>query len=274
MGLFRLALPDKFNCISLIGHYLKASRGELAVKLMNTLDWDQNGYESLTCFYRLMNYLLNEPSESVSERERLIEATLKSFYKPRRELTEQTLLTFRHQVSRLARRFFYALLDNGSLEKAFKLAVDLATKDLFNDLYYCALDKRETQLAEICRKKFHDIENDEMREKMRLDLSKSINSVDDNVSATYGEVDRYSVSSSEASSSSLLDDDDDDGEYVRLMGLASGNDELLKQNLAKKKPASSKLPQPKFYTEVELESYAKEILNENKFIYKLNLDSF
>ena len=69
LGLFRLALPNNFNCIALITHYLKCSQFDDsensrylngAVQLMRALDWDHDGYAALTCLYKCMNFLLSQ----------------------------------------------------------------------------------------------------------------------------------------------------------------------------------------------------------------------
>ena len=72
LGLFRIRLPLNFNCIALMTHYLKSSQiDELtlkdrylnaAVRLMSQMDWDCDGYASLSCLYKLMNFLLNMDS--------------------------------------------------------------------------------------------------------------------------------------------------------------------------------------------------------------------
>lgn len=72
MGVFRIRLPQNFNNIALMTHYIKNSQIEnlqdryieAAVNLMNQLDWDRDGYATLSCFYKLMNFLLSiEPQQ-------------------------------------------------------------------------------------------------------------------------------------------------------------------------------------------------------------------
>nr|XP_040126746.1 WD repeat-containing and planar cell polarity effector protein fritz homolog isoform X3 [Ictidomys tridecemlineatus] len=87
-----------------------------------------------------------------------LEASLGTFYAPTRPLLDTTILEYRDQISRYARRFFHHLLRYQRFEKAFLLAVDIGAHDLFMDIHYLALDKGELALAEVARKKANDID--------------------------------------------------------------------------------------------------------------------
>ncbi|XP_048660183.1 WD repeat-containing and planar cell polarity effector protein fritz homolog isoform X4 [Marmota marmota marmota] len=87
-----------------------------------------------------------------------LEASLGTFYAPTRPLLDTTILEYRDQISRYARRFFHHLLRYQRFEKAFLLAVDIGARDLFMDIHYLALDKGELALAEVARKKASDID--------------------------------------------------------------------------------------------------------------------
>ncbi|XP_040126746.2 WD repeat-containing and planar cell polarity effector protein fritz homolog isoform X5 [Ictidomys tridecemlineatus] len=87
-----------------------------------------------------------------------LEASLGTFYAPTRPLLDTTILEYRDQISRYARRFFHHLLRYQRFEKAFLLAVDIGARDLFMDIHYLALDKGELALAEVARKKANDID--------------------------------------------------------------------------------------------------------------------
>ena len=69
---------------------------------------------------------------------------------------EKTIYEKKRPVSHLSRRFFVKLLKNLSFHSAYLLAVDIGAKDLLNDLYYCALEHNENQIAEISRLKYHE----------------------------------------------------------------------------------------------------------------------
>ncbi|XP_026568680.1 WD repeat-containing and planar cell polarity effector protein fritz homolog isoform X3 [Pseudonaja textilis] len=89
-----------------------------------------------------------------------LEATLGTFYAPTRPLSETTVLGYRDQISRYARRFFHHLLRHQRFEKAFLLAVDIGAHDLFMDIHYFALDKGELALAEVAKKKANNIDTE------------------------------------------------------------------------------------------------------------------
>ena len=334
-GLLRLSLPDNFNHVCLVNHYLKHSQTvpaidhEAALKisssskatnttnksgaeeerekeeannpivnkhltssvnLLHTLDWNSESHVCLSLLSRILNFILSERVVFDARAEMLVEEALASFYKPRRALLETTIYEYKRHVSRHARRFFYQLAKHARLSKAFRLAVDIGAKDLFNDLYYCALDNSERQLAEACRQKYHDILDAERQSQMRSDLSKSVTSIDDNIRGAHTEFDRDSVSSSENENSlnegagleydvdSAESDYDLECEYLsdaqktlvdgeKKFKLAKKNLRLLLQESAKNKATL------KVYTEEEIENFAKNILNENAFIYNLRLDS-
>lgn len=67
IGVYRLRLPQNFNNIALMTHYLKISQIDslhdrymgAAVRWMGQLDWDRDGYATLSCFYKLMSFLLS-----------------------------------------------------------------------------------------------------------------------------------------------------------------------------------------------------------------------
>ncbi|XP_070336252.1 WD repeat-containing and planar cell polarity effector protein fritz homolog isoform X5 [Odocoileus virginianus] len=112
-----------------------------------------------------------------------LEASLGTFYAPTRPLLDTTVLEYRDQISKYARRFFHHLLRYQRFEKAFLLAVDIGARDLFmevcntawyylqvktmlvlteklyhNDIHYLALDKGELALAEVARRRASDID--------------------------------------------------------------------------------------------------------------------
>ncbi|MEJ1274339.1 WD repeat containing planar cell polarity effector [Cricetulus griseus] len=87
-----------------------------------------------------------------------LEASLGTFYAPARPLLDTTVLEYRDQISKYARRFFHHLLRYRRFEKAFLLAVDIGARDLFMDIHYLALDMGELALAEVARRRACDID--------------------------------------------------------------------------------------------------------------------
>nr|XP_042141505.1 WD repeat-containing and planar cell polarity effector protein fritz homolog isoform X3 [Peromyscus maniculatus bairdii] len=87
-----------------------------------------------------------------------LETSLGTFYAPTRPLLDTTILEYRDQISKYARRFFHHLLRYQRFEKAFLLAVDIGARDLFMDIHYLALDVGELALAEVARRRACDID--------------------------------------------------------------------------------------------------------------------
>lgn len=176
VGVFRVCLTENFNPVSLVSLYLKSSLHaertrnlENAVKLACELDWDREAKLVLACLNKIVNFILCEQHDVQhdSKIEQLGKRALACFFKPRKQLNEKTIYESKHHVCRLARKYFYHLLQHRSFHSAYLLAVDVGSKDLFTDLYYCALDSNETQMAEICRQTYHEM----IRKKDANDLS-------------------------------------------------------------------------------------------------------
>lgn len=270
-GLFRINLPDKFNCVSLVNHYIKNARGidtEMvvhkhltnAISLLNQLNWDIEASLCLACLYRILNFILSGRVKFSLKTELLVEEALGSFYRPKRALNEKTIYENKYQVSRYARKFFYQLLKHFSLNKAFLIAVDIGAKDLFNDLYYCALDRGENQLAEVCRKKYHELVNEENQAKLRNELNRSVTTIDDNIMGlNINEFDKYSVSSSENGS---VESDNDS--FCSLSEFEDTRGQFKSSGLER---TGCSL---RTYTEEEIQLFARNIFSENHFISQLN----
>uniref|UniRef100_A0A670YHU2 Uncharacterized protein n=1 Tax=Pseudonaja textilis TaxID=8673 RepID=A0A670YHU2_PSETE len=93
------------------------------------MNWNTVGHHCYVSLCAITNYLLRQKLTHV--REAQLEATLGTFYAPTRPLSETTVLGYRDQISRYARRFFHHLLRHQRFEKAFLLAVDIGAHDLF-----------------------------------------------------------------------------------------------------------------------------------------------
>ena len=318
-GLFRLALPENFNAILLATHFIKnaqvadkepdlssisvfksankeydcdlpfvSKKIDKAVNLLKMLNWDKDGNTCLTIMYKILNFLLSYRVVFTIKTDILVEEVLATFYKPKRALLEKTIYEFRYQVSRCARRYFYTLLKNSSLNKAFLLAVDIGSKDLFNDLYYCALDKYEFQLAEMSRKRFHELQAEENQDKLRAELNRSATTIDDNLKGAYSEFDKYSLSSSEPDSIGSNDNQSYTSDVKNQVDFECLNEAekflVQQQKLNKKffKKVIEKQPlsdgnnartvEPVAFGEEEIESFAKGLMIENYFINQFNYD--
>jgi hypothetical protein len=309
VGLFRLTLPENFNVVSLTMHYIKNSQYmtsedrveevaklsaskeydfpfvsknlQKAVNLLKTLNWDEEGHVCLACLYKILNFLLSNRVVFSIKTELLAEESFATFYKPKKALLEDTVYQYRYQVSRFARKYFYLLLKNSSLNKAFLLAIDIGAKDLFNDLYYCALNKHESQLAEMCRKRYHEIQSEENHEKVRSELNRSVTTIDDNIKGTYTEFDKYSVSSSEPDSVVSDDNESYTSDLNGELDYLNKADLVQRQKLSKKnikQSGESRIEQnkaafAKVFGEEEIENFAQNLMLENYFVNQFNFDS-
>jgi hypothetical protein len=273
-GLLRLGLPDDFNSSSLITHYLKSDQVDESVKLLKMLNWNENAQLCLTNLYKILNFVLSNKITFNLKTETLIEEALSTFYQPKRPLNEKVIFEYRHQVSRYARKYFYALLKSSNLNKAYLLAVDISSKDLFNDLYYVALSNNEKRLGEMCRKKYYELAKEEISVKKRAEMNRSI---DDNIKGAFMDYDRLSISSGEGNETENSGDDDndsnlsdsnDDSDYLHELGLKFSTNKLTNKNYEKANTSSSSTIcyNERIFGEEELENFSKKLAIENTFV--------
>ncbi|ELU01109.1 hypothetical protein CAPTEDRAFT_167896 [Capitella teleta] len=144
--------------LSLVHEYLHNGLQSNAVSLLCGLNWNLEGAVSHACLLALTNHLLRIPLNPQSEV--LVERALGCFYAPPSVLDEGVILEYRDSVSRLARRFFHQLLRFTRFEKAYLLAVDIGSRDLFMDLHHVARDKGEQALAEVSLRKANQLNVD------------------------------------------------------------------------------------------------------------------
>ncbi|BFZ08000.1 hypothetical protein BsWGS_11039 [Bradybaena similaris] len=148
----------RFSCVEIVREYIKHKQIDEAVSLLSSMNWDVEGQMCYSGLSAVMNYLLRIPLNA--EREDQIQTALATFYAPKPPISEATILEYRDAVSQLARRFFHHLLRYVRFDKAFLLAVDIGARDLFMDIHYMAADKGEAALAEVAKRKAHQIEFD------------------------------------------------------------------------------------------------------------------
>ena len=297
-GLFRLALPGYFNQISLINHYIKNSQLNqnenedlvrkyltCSVNLLKMFNWNQEPLICLTSLYKILNFVFTDRVKFDNKIEYLCEESLATFYKPNRSLLDSIIFDYKYQVNIYARKFFFHLLKNGNLNKSFLLAVDIGSKDLINDLYYASLERNELQLAEICRKKYHELLNEEKREKLRTELNRSVTTIDDNIKGNLTEFDNYSCSSTEEDEGENEIESDyssSDNENVLPQELRSKIKSIKKKaeldlndkiKLNYKENSTKNKSKQRVFSQEELENYAKSIYLQNEFIHKLNFEN-
>lgn len=165
---------------------------------------------------------------------------LSTFYTPPSLLNQSTIRTFRHPVSRYARRFFLMLVSHGTLEKAYRMAIDLNSSDLFVDLYNSALEKNQLTLAYLCAER--------TKPSKTLDHLKAI--------SQYAENDIIKRQLDEISES-----DDNRQEQTKC-------EPLRFDRFGKSEPRF------KAYTEKDVEGFSRDILVNNIFLSKLKIDGF
>ncbi|KAL1791297.1 WD repeat-containing and planar cell polarity effector protein fritz-like isoform X1 [Sigmodon hispidus] len=156
--LFKLGVltQGQLGLVQLIFQYIHCDKVNEAINILSSMNWDSLGQQCLVSMSVIVNHLLRQ--RLTPEREAQLEASLGTFYAPTRPLLDTTILEYRDQISKYARRFFHHLLRYQRFEKAFLLAVDIGARDLFMDIHYLALDMGELALAEVARKRACDID--------------------------------------------------------------------------------------------------------------------
>ncbi|XP_061478267.1 WD repeat-containing and planar cell polarity effector protein fritz homolog isoform X2 [Rhineura floridana] len=148
----------QLGLVEIIQEYIHQDEIYEAINILNGMNWNTMSHQCYRSLSAIVNYLLRQ--KLTPTREAQLEASLGTFYVPSRPLSETTVLEYRDQISRYARRFFHHLLRHQRFEKAFLLAVDIGAHDLFMDIHYFALDKGELALAEVAKKKATDIDTE------------------------------------------------------------------------------------------------------------------
>ncbi|XP_067680509.1 WD repeat-containing and planar cell polarity effector protein fritz homolog [Haliotis asinina] len=151
---------ERLSPLELVREYLKHKQIDEAVGVLSSLNWDTDGHTCYSCLSTIVNNLLRMPLNA--DREAQLEATLGTFYAPKPAISEVTILEYRDPISRLARRFFHYLLRYARFDKAFLLAVDIGSRDLFMDIHHMALDKGETALAEVAKRKAEQVDSESL----------------------------------------------------------------------------------------------------------------
>ncbi|XP_059131352.1 WD repeat-containing and planar cell polarity effector protein fritz homolog isoform X1 [Peromyscus eremicus] len=156
--LFKLGVLTRgqLGLVDLIFQYIHCDEMNEAINILSSMNWDTMGQQCFVSMSAIMNHLLRQ--RLTPEREAQLETSLGTFYAPTRPLLDTTILEYRDQISKYARRFFHHLLRYQRFEKAFLLAVDIGARDLFMDIHYLALDVGELALAEVARRRACDID--------------------------------------------------------------------------------------------------------------------
>uniref|UniRef100_A0A8C0B3Y1 WD repeat containing planar cell polarity effector n=1 Tax=Buteo japonicus TaxID=224669 RepID=A0A8C0B3Y1_9AVES len=119
----------QLGLVEIIHQYIGYDEIHEAINVLNTMNWNTMGRQCYICLSAIVNHLLKQ--KLTPDREAQLEASLGTFYAPTRPLLDTTVLEYRDPISRYARRFFHHLLRYQRFEKAFLLAVDIGSRDLF-----------------------------------------------------------------------------------------------------------------------------------------------
>ncbi|XP_063172956.1 WD repeat-containing and planar cell polarity effector protein fritz homolog [Candoia aspera] len=92
----------------IIQEYIHQDEIYEAINILNGMNWNTMGHHCYVSLSAIINYLLRQ--KLTHTREAQLEETLGTFYAPTRPLSETTVLEYRDQISRYARRFFHHLL--------------------------------------------------------------------------------------------------------------------------------------------------------------------
>ena len=311
LGLFRLSLGggggggDQFSAVTLVNYYMaKCSRAASrtnahhhltsAVNLLCAMDWESEPNKCLACFCQILNWLLTDRVELNEHSEALAEKALASFYRPAKALSAKRVHTLGRHVGAYARKYFFRLLRELRLNKAYLLAVDCGAMDLFNDLYYSAMERGETLLVELCRKKFHELREARPNAIDVLGGGDTVAAVRDRSKSR--EMQKTSATRRHLSRDLLAAESDEDSasllssEYERSDGLSlrsdCGGDSLVATSPRAKarQIALADSPSPSLmsmmsrapdcaYSEANIHQYAMQLCLENEFVYRLGLNN-
>jgi len=141
--------------VEIVCAYIKYNQSIEAVSLLSKLNWNTSGVQCFHLLTLITTHLFKLPFNA--KREACLEDTLGTFYAPVRPLSENTILEYRDEISRVARRFFHLLLRYKRFEKAYLLAIDIGSKDLFMDIHYLATDVQNFDLANASQQRAYEI---------------------------------------------------------------------------------------------------------------------
>ncbi|XP_019060873.1 WD repeat-containing and planar cell polarity effector protein fritz homolog isoform X2 [Fukomys damarensis] len=108
--LFKLGVLNQgqLGPVDIIFQYIHYDEIHEAINILSSMNWDTLGQQCFISMTAIVNYLLRH--RLTPEREAQLEASLGTFYAPSRPLLDTTILEYRDQISKYARRFFHHLL--------------------------------------------------------------------------------------------------------------------------------------------------------------------
>ncbi|GIY52612.1 WD repeat-containing and planar cell polarity effector protein fritz [Caerostris extrusa] len=107
-------------------------------------------------------FIIWHPQDCIALVTSSTELVLGTFYTSVDDLPKRILKLYQHKINHIARRFFHHLLRYHQFRKAFLLAVDLESQDLFLDLFHVAQQRVKMLLACVAlhkANKFYSLQN-------------------------------------------------------------------------------------------------------------------
>lgn len=137
--------------------YSRRGAMDAALSLLRALSWAEFAPLCYRMLIKCCNRLLTKPFDDHVEAQ--LECAMASFFCEGPCLEEGILAQFMPKVVNLARRFFFELMRHGRYEKAFLLAVDIESVDLFYDLCTIAKRLRLSGLVRASQRKIEELES-------------------------------------------------------------------------------------------------------------------
>lgn len=176
---------NSLSAFEVISQYLKSSSIDEAILLLMSLNWWYSSKLHFRCLSKIANFLLRKPLNLQVQAG--LEMALGTFYNNAEIMPKRTCRLYEHKVNHLARRFFHQLLRHHQFRKAFLLAVDLESQDLFLDLSHVAKQKGENVLALVAFHKANELDGSQES----ISGSSSCSSATDVSSTSYGRTGKW-----------------------------------------------------------------------------------
>ena len=111
--------------------YIAKKRYFQAMQLLAHNSWSTH---PKLCYELLLHFITEICREDFLIAESLVERSLGSFYRPVMKIPDDVVISYRNQVRHLARKYFFTLIRNDKIDKAYLLACDIDEADLFRIL--------------------------------------------------------------------------------------------------------------------------------------------
>lgn len=122
-------LPYRISFKRLINEYLYLNKYGEALNMLRIINWNCSYEEAYLCLHSIFQHLIKLPFENDVDAH--IESTLAAFLIPMTPIDYKIFEKILPYIRQLAIRFFYHLLRNGSLQRAYQLGIELKSPRLF-----------------------------------------------------------------------------------------------------------------------------------------------